>query len=376
MASGELYSYKYGFGVLDGYRYVTAAQSWNLVKPQAWFASPTIQLNSGAYSHNKYTGGQPIVPSGVESKLVVTKEMVQEGNFEKLEHVNVKVWIDHSRRGDVQVELISPKGIKSVLAKPRPKDEATTGFPGWTFMSVKHWGEDPIGEWTLRVSDQNDTSHTGSFLGWNMMFWGSTIDASKAKKYELQPVEDVLPPIGEHIRPVIPDSPPSAVAFAPTSTSTMSAVASATSTLPPYASLLPNMNHWVSEMVTVACTHKWYSFGFSLILVLSIGGVLYLLCRPRRLPPPQMTTSGYSAVSDMEAGPVMVTAGPRTVGMMRDEGPPGRSGAGLGFHSAFLDDDEMSTAQPTAAGRYRDVPVPEVVVTPARESMSLGSARK
>lgn len=45
-------------------------------------------------------------------------------------------------------------------------------------------GEDPIGNWTIRVSDQEDERSTGEFIGWRMSFWGSSIDASKAKPYE------------------------------------------------------------------------------------------------------------------------------------------------------------------------------------------------
>jgi kexin len=65
--------------------------------------------------------------------------MLDEANVERLEHVTARVWIDHQRRGDVEVELLSPSGQLSVLARPRRFDEATTGFAGWKFMSVKHW---------------------------------------------------------------------------------------------------------------------------------------------------------------------------------------------------------------------------------------------
>ena len=34
--SGRLYSYRYGYGVLDAYAFVTAAQKWEVVKPQTW----------------------------------------------------------------------------------------------------------------------------------------------------------------------------------------------------------------------------------------------------------------------------------------------------------------------------------------------------
>ena len=86
-----------------------------------------------------FTGGQEIVAGGVTSLMTVTKEMMEQNNFEKLEHVNIQIWVDHTRRGAVEVELVSPNGIKSILGKRRGGDEATTGFPGWVFMSVKHW---------------------------------------------------------------------------------------------------------------------------------------------------------------------------------------------------------------------------------------------
>jgi kexin len=86
-----------------------------------------------------YSGGQFIGPDGVTSTLSVTKQMLVDNNLETLEHINVKVWINHTIRGAVEVEIVSPKGIKSILAKQRQQDNANTGFPGWTFMSVKHW---------------------------------------------------------------------------------------------------------------------------------------------------------------------------------------------------------------------------------------------
>ncbi len=71
--------------------------------------------------------------------MTVTKEMLDSNNLESLEHIDIRVWISHSRRGDVEVELVSPNGITSVLARKRRLDDARTGFPGWRFMTVKHW---------------------------------------------------------------------------------------------------------------------------------------------------------------------------------------------------------------------------------------------
>lgn len=151
------------------------ARNWDLVKPQAWFDSPAVFLptteapdasfpvtgddDSDAMRHrprqddegggleepNPNPGpevtpdGSYITLEGVKSTYEVTQEMLNDANLERLEHITVRVWIDHQRRGDVEVEIVSPNGITSVLARPRRFDEATTGFPGWKFMSVKHW---------------------------------------------------------------------------------------------------------------------------------------------------------------------------------------------------------------------------------------------
>ena len=85
------------------------------------------------------SGGLPIVSGGVTSTVTVTQEDLERNNLESLEHVTVRVWITHDNRGDVEVEIISPNGIKSILAARRNVDSNKDGYPGWRFMSVKHW---------------------------------------------------------------------------------------------------------------------------------------------------------------------------------------------------------------------------------------------
>lgn len=110
------------------------------MKPQAWIEAPIVQINNGTMDlFQESSGGLAIVGGGVTSEIEVTQAMLNENNFEKLEHITIKVWISHTRRGDVEVELVSPNGVRSVLAGKRYQDSATTGFPGWTFMTVKHW---------------------------------------------------------------------------------------------------------------------------------------------------------------------------------------------------------------------------------------------
>ncbi|KAG8725276.1 pheromone processing endoprotease [Ceratobasidium sp. 395] len=198
-AVGRPYSYKYGYGSIDAWVYVQAAKTWNLVKPQAFLELKPTVLGGADISRafwGEMKGGTLIPEGGVKSEVEVTADMLRERNFEKLEHITIKVWITHTKRGDVEVELVSPKGIKSVLAAKRRYDQDEKGFPGWRFMTLKHWDEDPVGKWTIRVSDQHDAAHNGSFLAWRMSMFGSVIDPSKVELWTVpdDPVDPATVP--------------------------------------------------------------------------------------------------------------------------------------------------------------------------------------
>jgi kexin len=139
-ASGRPYSYKYGYGSLDAWTFVELAKTWKLVKKQAWVDLPQIELNNPEITpKGVMTGGEFILPGGVKSSVNVNATYLAQNNFETLEHITVKVWITHPKRGEVEVDIVSPNGVRSVLGGARRFDEHATGYPGWQFMSVKHW---------------------------------------------------------------------------------------------------------------------------------------------------------------------------------------------------------------------------------------------
>lgn len=174
-AAGYMYSHKFGFGVVDATRLVNEAKKHTLVPPQAWYEMPRQNVD------------QPIDPSqSVNSTFTITREMIDQANLASLEHVTATFWIRHRRRGDVKVVLYGPHGTKSVLASPRRYDGDTGGFPGWTFMTLKHWDEDPVGTWTAEVSDhtqmvdEENPTEAGHFEGWSLSLWGAAKNASLA----------------------------------------------------------------------------------------------------------------------------------------------------------------------------------------------------
>ncbi|KAF8077756.1 peptidase S8/S53 domain-containing protein [Lyophyllum atratum] len=382
IATGRKYSYKHGFGALDAYKFVTAAQKWTLVKPQAWFDSPTVQLEGGKMDQaKKFTGGTHIGPGGVTSKLTITKEMLKTNNFEALEHVNVQVWIEHSRRGDVEVEIVSPKGIKSVLGRKRSGDDSNNGFPGWVFMSIKHWGEDPTGNWTIKVSDQNSPGESGKFLGWKMKFWGTTIDPSKAEKYELPVVDNVLPPVSDPYRPAV-DAPTitkqhsKPTAYLPAqgqtkiASSTSSSSTPAPTKTPAVTPISEKDDGFLADMSRVVSSHKTFFGGVGAVSLIGlVAGAIFFRQRQERLRKNYTSLSGDAhAMTELGGtyGPEPETLGAPSGGRH----PQDRVSVGLGFHSSFLDDDDLSTAGTGPTPKYQDepdqtTPVPPVSSKPA-----------
>lgn len=126
---GKKYSHTYGYGKIDTYAIVEAAKTWKSVKPQAWFYSPWIHVNQAIPQGNV----------GIAVSFAVTPDMLKEANLERLEHVTVTMNVDHTRRGDLSVDLISPNGVVSHLSVTRKLDSAAEGYEDWTFMSVVHW---------------------------------------------------------------------------------------------------------------------------------------------------------------------------------------------------------------------------------------------
>lgn len=126
---GKKFSHTYGYGKLDSYAIVEAAKTWKNVKPQAWFYSPWIHVNQAIPQGDK----------GVAVSFEVTEDMLKEANLQRLEHITVTMNVEHGRRGDLSVDLISPNKIVSHLSVTRKYDDSADGYDDWTFMSVAHW---------------------------------------------------------------------------------------------------------------------------------------------------------------------------------------------------------------------------------------------
>lgn len=126
---GKQFSHTFGYGKIDSYALVQLAKDWELVKPQAWYFSPWQHVKKAI----------PQGGDGLSVEFHITETDLLEANLERIEHVTVTMNVEHTRRGDLSVDLISPNDIVSHIATSRMYDEENAGYDDWTFMSVAHW---------------------------------------------------------------------------------------------------------------------------------------------------------------------------------------------------------------------------------------------
>lgn len=134
LPSSKLYNHKFGYGKLDAYALVEASKEHILVNKQTWLELPS-PVKRRIIPDSTISGTKKALKSTVQ----VTEEMIKAAGLLRLEHITATVNIEHHRRGNLVIDLVSPHQVKSELATKRNLDVSTDGFPNWKFMSVKHW---------------------------------------------------------------------------------------------------------------------------------------------------------------------------------------------------------------------------------------------
>ncbi|XP_062274784.1 proprotein convertase subtilisin/kexin type 6 [Scomber scombrus] len=167
-AAGHRVSHLYGFGLVDAGAMVLEATKWRTVPPQ--HTCTQIHERRTRYIQAGQRLNSSITSSGCSEQA--------EQHVDYLEHVVVKVLIVHPRRGDLEINLISPSGTKSKLLAKRLFDSSNGGFRNWEFMTVHFWGEKAKGTWTLEIIDTPSKLRNPEVLGnlkeWALILYGTS----------------------------------------------------------------------------------------------------------------------------------------------------------------------------------------------------------
>ncbi|XP_017340495.1 furin (paired basic amino acid cleaving enzyme) b [Ictalurus punctatus] len=165
---GRLVSHSYGYGLLDASAMVALAQNWTSVGPQ-----------------HKCVIDMLTEPRDVRNHLVFSKSvdacLGQPEFVSSLEHVQARLTLSYTHRGNLAIHLFSPLGTRSTLLAPRPQDNSPEGFNDWAFMTTHAWDEDPQGEWTLEIENVAGLNDNGVLSQFTLILYGtgsSAVDPS------------------------------------------------------------------------------------------------------------------------------------------------------------------------------------------------------
>jgi subtilisin-like proprotein convertase family protein len=184
---GLTVSHDFGLGQVDTRAATRLAETWNA-------EAKTI----GNLTTIKYQGqGSQAIPDndpeGITQTVTVTQEI-------RVEAVVVQLTLPHGDIGDLRIELVSPHGTVSYLIynpnyalynalSPNPVSQAELDLGTFinsgddaALMSVQMYGENSVGDWTLRVAD-TWSGTTGTLEEWSLTLVGAEPSADDRYVY-------------------------------------------------------------------------------------------------------------------------------------------------------------------------------------------------
>eukprot|EP00934_Nitzschia_sp_Nitz4_P002403 Nitzschia sp. Nitz4//scaffold272_size25479//3836//8863//NITZ4_008307-RA/size25479-processed-gene-0.9-mRNA-1//-1//CDS//3329545219//2398//frame0 len=183
-AAGYWHSNQYGFGIVDALEAVEKAETWESVGTEQQLITQSGLINLA-------------LPDDEESPVMTSLVIDASSSFVS-ESVVVQLDLEHFSRGDLKIVLTSPQGTSSLLSPgERPENTQLGDEERWKLMTVRAWGENPNGEWTLSIVDisEEDVEECAD------AFWevpagsGTTVDCAYLEKNALC-VDGELDPTG------------------------------------------------------------------------------------------------------------------------------------------------------------------------------------
>ena len=151
---GWHFNHKYGAGLLNAQAAVNLAANWTNLPPQQNVVSPQTGLSIAIPDNNA---------TGITRTFNIATAL-------RVERVTVTVNINHTSRGQLAITLTSPGGTASRLAEVH--SDAGNNYANWTFSTVRSWGENSGGNWTLKITDRASGT-TGTLTAATLTVYGT-----------------------------------------------------------------------------------------------------------------------------------------------------------------------------------------------------------
>lgn len=182
-------SHDYGFGLVDAGAAVNLALEWVNVGEEEtstefttryftydcgiwdWTFGPFEDDCSGGQWGGEIPNENPDAP--LEIQMTIDENILMEA-------VEIEINLDHNAVSDLQIELISPSGTSSIFSEPHQMWDGSTQITAsapddWLLTTVRNWGENSKGTWTLRISD-HFADNSGDLIDWKLNIYGTDND--------------------------------------------------------------------------------------------------------------------------------------------------------------------------------------------------------
>lgn len=155
--AGFNFNHRFGAGVVNAQAAVNMALTWtNLGTRRSHIVSESA-LNVAIPDNNA---------TGITRTFDLTAVEAM-----RLEHVVLSVGITHPRRGDLDIRITAPSGFTSIFFVPHNDVQANVPLT-FPFLSVRHWGENIQGTWTVTISDPT-VNNAGTLQDVKLEFYGT-----------------------------------------------------------------------------------------------------------------------------------------------------------------------------------------------------------
>jgi subtilisin-like proprotein convertase family protein/subtilisin family serine protease len=150
---GRSYSHNFGYGLINAGDFVSAAidQKGKQTAEQRECEIDLLPQRHAKVPHTDRISIRRLFIGNCKNGQDITN----------LEHVVLTVSLSFARRGDVEINLISPDGTLSKMHPRRPHDNKPTPYNNWPFMSVHFWDEQPYGSWSVEIKNAGPTRARG-----------------------------------------------------------------------------------------------------------------------------------------------------------------------------------------------------------------------
>eukprot|EP00794_Sanderia_malayensis_P017262 gene17262-18986_t len=167
--AGLKVSSEFGFGLLDAYALIENAKNWNNVGNQL---ECVLSFNAQEPIH-----GVDTLTKTVDVTTWPTSCGGDPNAIRYLEHVVLEVNLNFTARKNLELELQSPTGTKSLMLRSGRVMDFGADIKNLPILTRHHWGESPKGVWTMKLRNVNpNPANKGVLFNWSLKFYGTKLD--------------------------------------------------------------------------------------------------------------------------------------------------------------------------------------------------------